>query len=108
MNEVPVVQITTTVNSEEEACRIAETAVTLKLAACAQVAGPIISHYIWKGEQCREKEWRVLMKTLKSLERNLMDFINELHLYETPELISIQVESVSEAYLNWMLHTLAD
>ncbi|NOQ22764.1 MAG: divalent cation tolerance protein CutA [Candidatus Aegiribacteria sp.] len=108
MNEVPVVQITTTVNSEEEACRIAEAAVSRKLAACAQVTGPIISYYYWKGEQCREKEWRVSMKTLKNLELNLMDFINEDHPYETPELITMRIETVSEAYLEWMLQTLGD
>jgi periplasmic divalent cation tolerance protein len=108
MNELPVVQITTTVDSEEEAFRIAEAAVSHKLAACSQVTGPIMSYYIWKGEQCREKEWRVSLKTLKSLESNLMDFITELHSYETPELISIRMESVSEAYLGWILRTLGD
>ena len=108
MKEVPVVQITTTVNSEEEACRIAEAVVNKKLAACAQVTGPIVSHYIWKGEQCREKEWHVSMKTVKSLELHLMDFITELHTYETPELISVLVESVSEAYFEWMLQILEE
>lgn len=108
MNEVPVVQITTTVDSEEEACRIAEEVVNQRLAACAQVTGPIISYYLWKDEQCREKEWRVSLKTLKTLEPRLMDFITELHPYETPELISIRVEAVSEAYLEWMLQNLVD
>ena len=108
MNAVPVIQITTTVNSEEEACRIAEEAVSQKLAACAQVTGPIMSYYIWKGKQCREKEWRVSMKTVKSLELNLMNFISELHTYETPELISVRVEVVSEAYLDWILQTLEE
>lgn len=106
MNEIPVVQITTTVSSQEEACSIAEAVVDRKLAACAQVTGPIESFYVWKGEQCRETEWRISMKTLKTLERNLMDLIGELHPYETPELISIKVETVSEAYLEWMLHSL--
>jgi len=108
MNEIPVVQITTTVNSEEEACRIAEAVVSKKLAACAQVTGPILSYYIWKNEQCRMKEWHVSMKTVKSLELNLMDFISELHTYETPELISVLVEAVSEAYFEWMLRILEE
>ena len=108
MNDIPVVQITTTFNSEEEACRIAEAAVSQKLTACAQVTGPIVSYYLWKGEQCREQEWRVSMKTVKSLELRLMDFISELHTYETPELISVRVEAVSEAYFEWMLQALAD
>lgn len=106
MNGISVVQITTTVSSQEEACRIAEAVVDRKLAACAQVTGPIESYYVWKGDRCRETEWRISMKTLKTLERNLMDLLSELHLYETPELISIQVETVSEAYLEWMLQFL--
>ncbi len=106
MSEVPVVQITTTVDSQEEACRIAATAVSQKLAACAQVSGPITSYFVWKGEQCSETEWRVSMKTLKTLDRNLMNLIGELHNYETPEIISVQLDTVSEAYLEWMLHSL--
>jgi len=108
VNEVPVVQITTTVSSEEEACRIADAVVRKRLAACAQVTGPILSYYIWKDEQCREKEWHVSMKTVKSLELRLMDYISELHTYETPELISVLVESVSEAYFEWMLQILEE
>ncbi len=108
MSEVPVVLITTTVDSEEDAHRIAEAAVSQNLAACAQVTGPIISHYIWKGEQRREMEWSVSLKTLLNLELNLMNFISELHPYETPELISVRVNAVSEAYLEWMLRTTGD
>ncbi|MCD4701695.1 MAG: divalent-cation tolerance protein CutA [Candidatus Aegiribacteria sp.] len=108
MDEVPVVQITTTVNSQEEACRIAEAAVNQKLAACAQVTGPITSFYVWKGEHCREQEWRISMKTLKPLENMLTDFISKLHPYDTPELILLQLDQVSQAYLEWMHHTLLD
>ncbi len=106
MSSVSAVLITTTVNSLEEAQRIAETCVEQRLAACAQISGPITSYYIWEDEQCCESEWLVSMKTMKILEQKLMKFISSMHSYETPELISVQVETVSDDYLEWMLLTL--
>ena len=61
-----VIEITTTVNSEPEATRIAQETVKRKLAACAQVSGPIRSHYFWNGEFCSDTEGKVVMKTLVS------------------------------------------
>jgi periplasmic divalent cation tolerance protein len=106
MSEVPLVQITTTVNSLEEADMIANDAVELKLAACGQITGPIVSHYVWNDEKFREEEWQVSLKTLKTLEYDLMKLIEELHSYETPELVSVRLETVSDEYLEWMLHSL--
>jgi len=101
-----IVEVTTTTDSEEEANRIAGAAVERKLAACAQITGPIVSHYTWKEKQFQEKEWRISLKTLKTLESDLMNLIAELHLYENPELTSVRLENVSEAYLEWILHSL--
>jgi periplasmic divalent cation tolerance protein len=42
------VQVLTTVGSEEEAGRIGEWVVERRLAACVQVAGPVVSRYRWQ------------------------------------------------------------
>jgi periplasmic divalent cation tolerance protein len=106
MREDPVIIVSTTVNTREEADGIAHEAVSRKHAACAQVHGPIISHYRWKGELCRETEWKISMKTFGSLESRLLQLIEEMHPYETPEIICMPVSSVSEGYLEWMMDSL--
>lgn len=108
MNEESVVAVVTTVGSKEEAATIADKTVSGGLAACGQISGPITSHYRWKGQFCRETEWKVTMKTFESLQTRLMDLIEEIHPYETAEIISIPVESVSSAYREWMSQNLRE
>jgi len=108
MNSNHAVQLTTTIDSLEGATRISEAVVKQKLAACAQIDGPVASYYFWEGEYCKGNEWRVVMKTMKSLEESLMKLVCSLHPYETPELISIQIDNVSQAYLEWINNTLRE
>lgn len=98
--------MTTTVNSEAEADRMGREAVVRKLAACAQVSGPITSHYRWKGELCRDTEWKVSMKTFGSMVEKLLALLEEMHPYETPELVCTRAESVSRSYIEWMTRNL--
>jgi len=44
------VQVTTTTDSRPEAAELARSAVAERLAACAQLVGPIASTYWWEGE----------------------------------------------------------
>ena len=48
----------TTLPSRDEADRLAADAVAAGLAACAQVDGPIRSHYTWEGKVESEDEFR--------------------------------------------------
>jgi periplasmic divalent cation tolerance protein len=102
MNLDSAVEVRTAVDSEESADIIATAAVKEGLAACAQITGPVKSIYEWKGELHSEEEWLVSFKTLKRHERELMSHILRIHPYETPECISIRLESVSADYMAWM------
>lgn len=97
-----MVQVTTAAGSRENAEKIARSAVESKLAACAQVNGPVTSYFTWKGENCKEEEWLCVMKTLSSLSRELMEFVKRNHPYETPEIIVSPVIEVLQEYLDWM------
>ena len=58
-----VVQVITTVDSSEEAKRIARLLVERRLAACAQVSGPVTSAYWWDDEVQTDEEWYCVLKT---------------------------------------------
>lgn len=96
------VQVTTTVDAKNEAAELAEAAVTERLAACAQVVGPISSTYWWEGEIETAEEWMVLFKTTADRFEELATLINEQHSYDTPEIIATPVVAGSAEYLGWL------
>jgi len=96
------VQVLTTVGSEEEAKRIAMDLVERRLAACVQVAGPIVSRYRWQGEVEQAREWQCLAKTEARLYPEVEAAIRELHSYDEPEILAIPILAGSPGYLAWI------
>jgi periplasmic divalent cation tolerance protein len=93
--------VLTTTSSQEEADRLANGLVSERLAACVQVL-PIISHYFWQGEICRESECLLLLKTNRRVFDQIEAFIRKEHRYEVPELVQIPIEKGWDAYLTWI------
>jgi periplasmic divalent cation tolerance protein len=99
---VSVVQVTTTCGSREEADRIAGVLVEERLAACAQVTGPVDSRYRWKGVVERAEEWACQLKTTRRRLPALVARIKVLHSYETPEILATSIDDGDPAYLAWV------
>jgi periplasmic divalent cation tolerance protein len=96
------VQVTTTIDSRQEAATLARSAVEERLAACAQLVGPIASTYWWEGEIESAEEWMVLFKTTLDRFEELATLIAEQHSYDTPEIIATPVVAGSAEYLGWV------
>jgi len=96
------IQITTTTDSKELAKKIAGALVEQKIAACAQVSGPITSVYEWKEKIENTREWMCVIKTRKNLYKSIEDTIKKLHPYEVPEIIAVPILEGSPAYLDWI------
>ncbi len=95
-------QVTTTCASREEAERIARTAVAERLAACAQVQGPITSIYRWEGRVDQASEWYCHLKTTAARLTVLETRIGSLHSYQVPEIIALPIVGGSAEYLSWI------
>ncbi len=72
-----------------------------RLAACAQVTGPVSSVYRWQGEVETAAEWYCHLKTTAARAPALLARIRELHPYDTPEIIALPAEA-DPAYLRWV------
>jgi periplasmic divalent cation tolerance protein len=94
--------VLTTTDSEELAKRLARSAVEARLAACAQIDGPVRSVYRWQGEVRDDPEWRVLYKTTAARYEALEAHIRGAHDYSTPEVIATEVVRGSADYLAWL------
>ncbi len=96
------IQVTTAIDSEEGAQKIAQTLVEQHLAACVHVAGPITSTYWWHGKMEIEKEWTCAAKTRKELYSDVEKAIREVHPYDEPEIIALPIVDGSQSYLEWI------
>jgi len=96
------VQVMTTASTREEAARIASALLEQRLAACAQIVGPIESRYWWKGRIEQSTEWLCILKTRRVKFPAVEAAIRANHSYEVPEIVSCPIELASEPYLQWL------
>jgi periplasmic divalent cation tolerance protein len=94
-------QVSTTTGTREVAERIAVELVDRRLAACAQVSGPIVSTYRWEGKIENAEEWLCTAKTSRQHLAAIQEVLTRLHPYELPELVAVPIVAGSEAYLKW-------
>ena len=88
--------------SQEEADKIAHALVDRRLAACVNIVPRIESVYRWQGEVETAQEWLLLIKTQRDLYDRVRDVIQELHSYDLPECIMLEVTAGSHEYLDWI------
>jgi periplasmic divalent cation tolerance protein len=93
--------VTTTTDNEDTAKELAELIVEEKLAACVQIT-PVHSVYRWKGAVESEPEFLLSAKTKRELADSLMDFIQQNHTYEVPEIVVVPILAGSFPYLSWI------
>jgi periplasmic divalent cation tolerance protein len=100
-------QVTTTLPDEAAAGQLADRLVQERLAACAQVLGPVSSTFIWCGQVERSAEWYCHLKTTVTKFPALQARIRELHPYDVPEIIAVPILHGDPDYLKWIQETVA-
>jgi periplasmic divalent cation tolerance protein len=101
-NQAQFLQVQTTTDSRAEAIELAQAAVEARLAACAQVAGPVASTFWWEDGIERAEEWIVMLKLPAERYAELADFILDRHSYDEPEIIATPIVAGSAGYLDWI------
>ena len=96
------IEVRTALPSQEGASQIAQHLVSQRLAASAQVSGPMTSTYWWKGEMRNAEEWLVTAKTQLAFYQKVEQAIRRLHPYEEPGIIAIPMITGSASYFSWI------
>ena len=96
------IQLFTTTEKRNDAKMIAAEVVKKRLAACAQVVGPITSTYWWEGKIEEAEEWFCIMKSRKDLYDGLEKAIRGIHPYDVPEIVALPIVSGNPSYLRWV------
>ena len=101
------VQVTTTLPDRPAADGLAARLVEERLAACAQVLGPVASTYRWQGRVETASEWYCHLKTSGARLPALMTRIRELHPYDVPEIVAFPIVEGGADYLRWIEESVA-
>ena len=93
--------VTTTVGTAEDARRLAQAVLELRLAACVQIEA-IDSIYRWQGEVLEDGEFRLLCKTQPAQYAQLEAAIRQHHPYQLPAIHAIATVAADPAYAAWV------
>lgn len=94
--------VTTTTPDRDTASRLAASAVRNKLAATAQVHGPVASFWWHLGEQGEGEEWVATFKTTSARYADLEAHLLAEHVWDNPEVTAIKLETGAAGYLSWL------
>lgn len=93
---------TTTVATKAQAEKLSYECINKSLAACVQMEGPIVSIFVWKGNQEESEEYRLTFKVSRNSRDPFLSWIRLAHPYETPEILGNEVESLVKEYTDWV------
>ena len=99
-----VLIVLVTAPDQSTAEKIANALVERNLAACVNILPGMRSIYRWEGKIHDEGEVLMLIKTRREIfDPALISYIQELHPYQTPEIIALPILMGEPTYLDWIL-----
>ncbi|MEJ8657451.1 divalent-cation tolerance protein CutA [Streptomyces sp. MS1.AVA.4] len=96
------VQVSTATPTHEQAVRLAQSVVKERLAAGAQIIGPVTSVFWHLGEFGTGEEWQLLLKAQAERYAELEAHLIKNHPWDNPEVAAVPIVAGSEAYLRWV------
>lgn len=100
---MPIQILLSTIDDESQARRLAARLVEERLAACVNIVPKVTSVYKWKGKLEEASELLLVIKTRSELADGLTARLAELHPYDVPECIALEVASGHPPYLDWVV-----
>jgi periplasmic divalent cation tolerance protein len=82
---------------------IADAALEARLAACANLEGPVTSSYRWKGVIEQSFEFILWLKAPEANWSKIDELVNRAHPYDVPAIVAMPLTHVSDAYAAWAL-----
>jgi periplasmic divalent cation tolerance protein len=99
----PIIIISTYPN-KKSITKIANELVQNNVVACVNIA-KISSIYSWQGKIENASEYLALFKTTQKNKKSLKEKIKATHPYEIPEIAEINIASINQSYLKWIVES---
>lgn len=97
-----IYQVSTATPTRDQALALAQSAVRARLAAGAQVIGPVTSVFWHDGEFGEGEEWQLLLKTTDARYPELERHLLAAHPWQNPELAAVRVVAGAAGCLRWV------
>ncbi|MFW5432356.1 MAG: divalent-cation tolerance protein CutA [Methylophilaceae bacterium] len=97
-----IIVVLTHVPDQNCAERIAKALIESKLAACVNIGGACQSIYEWQGNIETQTEFPIHIKTSQGCYTKIEKLILEMHPYELPDIITLNVHGGLDRYLQWV------
>jgi len=91
-----------TIDSQENAQKIASKLLSERKAACVNIIPAVESQYWWQGKIENADELMLMVKTRASLMDELVALVKSIHPYSIPEIIALPIIGGNEDYLQWI------
>jgi len=101
-NETDCYLVYVTAASADDARGIATMVVKERLAACANILGPVESIYRWKGKMETSSEVSLVLKTTGDQVEPLVRRIVSLHGYDCPCVVALPIQTGHPPFLQWI------
>lgn len=95
--------VQTTVDSEDQAQRLAQGLVEGRLAACVNIGPPSRSVYVWQGQLETTQEWVLNIKTSQQRLSDVHAWLAAHHPYDVPEILAMRVDHSANDYSEWVV-----
>ncbi len=92
-----------TTPSHETALRLGRMIIEARLAACANILGPVHSVYWWQDHMEEGHEVALLLKTRENLVENVVSVVQAFHKDTCPCVIAIPIVAGNPAFLEWIV-----
>ncbi|MDX1570249.1 MAG: divalent-cation tolerance protein CutA [Xanthomonadales bacterium] len=104
----PILLVLCTAPDPDSAKEISQAVVAEKLAACVNRLIDVQSVFRWEGTVQSEAEVLLLLKTTEVAYPRLEKRLVELHPYELPEVIAVEVSRGLDGFLDWIREGTSD
>lgn len=91
-----------TAGNPDEATRIAKVLIQKHLAACVNIIDGMRSIYEWEGTIQENQEVVMIAKTHPDCFPELKKAVKEMHSYECPCIIGMDISEGNNAFLDWV------
>lgn len=102
------VQVSTATETKCQAVDLAGPAVQQRLAAGAQVIGPVTSVFWHLGEYGTGEEWKLLLTTTADRYPALEAYLLEHHPWQNPEVFAVPISAGADGCLKWVSDAVAE
>jgi periplasmic divalent cation tolerance protein len=97
-----VILVFTSVGSEQQAITIAEELIQQELIACVNILPTMRSIYRFNGKVYDDEENLLVIKTTRDLFDAVSVVISQMHTYEVPEIMGIEIGACKGKFLDWV------